>query len=193
MAKTPAIVGVWDHWGWAVLVTVGRDGVVVDRRRVTLIDDGLPAFPHHQEGQTLSPQAGVALVKRVRASVQRCARAVLGTLAGEVTVPVSGIAIRACPELPPTIAERITNYRAHNVADSVMYRQALADAGQARGWSVRWYEPKRVFDEAARALGRDSVGDLLRDTGKVLGRPWQKDHQFAMAAALAAARGKRPR
>jgi hypothetical protein len=193
MAKTTANVGVWDHWGWAVLVTVGRDGMVVDRRRVTLIDEGLPPFPHHQEGQALSREAGVALVKRVRTTVQRCARAVLDTLAGEVSNPIRGIAIRECPELPPTIAERIADYRARNVADSVMYRQALADGAEARGWSVSWYDTKRVFDEAAGALGKDSIGDLLRDTGRSLGPPWQKDHQFAMAAALASARQKRPR
>jgi hypothetical protein len=193
MAKTTAIVGVWDHWGWAVLVTVKPDGVVVDRRRVTLIGDGLPPFPHHQEGQTLPREAGVALVKRVRTSVQRCARAVIDTLAGEVSIPIRGTAIRRCPELPSTIAERITNYRAHNVADSVMYRQALADAASDRGWFVSWYDTKLVFGEAARALGRNSISDLLRDTGKSLGPPWQKDHQFAMAAALAAAGENRPR
>ena len=186
MAKTTATLGVWDHWGWAVFVTVTPAGEVVDRRRVTLVDDGLPAFPHHQEGQRLPRQAGVALVKRVQASVQRCARAVLDTLAGEVPVAIRGIAIRACPALPPTIAERISNYRAHNVADSVMYRQALARAAEARGWSVRCYEARRVLDEAARAFGRDSISGLLRDAGRALGPPWQKDHQLAMAAAIAA-------
>jgi hypothetical protein len=113
MAKTTAIVGVWDHWGWAVLVTVKPDGVVVDRRRVTLIGDGLPPFPHHQEGQTLPRESGVALVKRVRTSVQRCARAVIDTLAGEVPIPIRGIAIRRCPELPSTIAERIRSRNFH--------------------------------------------------------------------------------
>jgi hypothetical protein len=131
-------------------------------------------------------------VKRVRTSVQRCARAVLDTLAGEVSIPIRAIAIRKCPELPPTIAERIASYRAHNVADSVMYRQALADAARARGWSVFWYDTKLVFDEAARPLGRKSISALLHDAGTSLGPPWQKDHQVAMAAALAAAREKQP-
>jgi hypothetical protein len=39
--------------------------------------------------------------------------------------------------------------------------------------------------EAARALGRSSIEDLLVETGAALGRPWRKDHQVAIAAALA--------
>jgi hypothetical protein len=33
--------------------------------------------------------------------------------------------------LPPTIAERIKDYRAQNVADWVMYRKALSAAAEA--------------------------------------------------------------
>jgi hypothetical protein len=128
----------------------------------------------------------VKLVELVRASTRRCARAVLDELRGELKVAITGIAIRACPPLPPTVAERLTDYRAQNVADSVMYREALADAATARRWSVVWYEAKHVFDQAARALGTASVDRLLSDTGKSLGRPWQKDHRIAMAAAIAA-------
>jgi hypothetical protein len=188
VAKRAAIVGVSDHAGWAVLVTATPDGALVDRRRITLIDRGLPALPHHHEAQALPAEAGIALVERVRASARRHARAALETLAGEVAVAIRGIALRECPELPPTVAERITNYRAQCVADSVMYRDVLADAAGARDWPVSWYEVKRVFDDAERALGKRSIADLLRDTGKALGPPWQKDHRLAMAAAIAAAK-----
>ena len=43
-----------------------------------------------------------------------------------------------------------------------------------------------MFDEAARTLGRETIDDLLFDTGKQLGPPWQKDHRTAMAAAISA-------
>ncbi len=35
MTKDEAIIGVSDHGGWAILVTVARDGRLLDRHRVT--------------------------------------------------------------------------------------------------------------------------------------------------------------
>jgi hypothetical protein len=34
-----------------------------------------------------------------------------------------------------------------------MYREALATAAEARGWSVYWCEGERAFRDAAAALG----------------------------------------
>ncbi|MBV8074277.1 MAG: hypothetical protein JO140_02520, partial [Candidatus Eremiobacteraeota bacterium] len=109
------IVGVSDHGGWAVLVTVARDGTLLDRRRVELVDDDLPGLPHHHEGQMLPMGRAVALVERVRASAERHAAIALDAVA--TAVPhILGVALRTCPQLPATIAERITDYRARNVA-----------------------------------------------------------------------------
>ena len=183
---TTAIVGAADHAGWAVLVTVCRDGTLLDRRRVELLDHGLPKLPHHHECQGLPLQEAVELVGRVRASAERHARSCLDSLAGEVSKEIVGIAIRECPSLPETIAERISSYRAQNVADTVMYRHVLANAAAARGWFVHWYDARRVFAEAASALGRGTLDELLEKTGADVGPPWQKDHRVAMAAAIAA-------
>jgi len=57
-----------------------------------------------------------------------------------VSIPLAGLAIHVCPKLPPTTEERIADNRAQTFADSVMYREALAIAAEARGWSVHWYE-----------------------------------------------------
>lgn len=179
-------VGVADHAGWAVLVTVGPDAVVLDRRRIELVDEGLPVLPHHHEGQKLPVGEAVALVEKVRASAMRCATRALEALAHDVGAPVGAIALRACPPLPDTVQACLADYRAQCVADTVMFRHALADAAAARGWTVTWYEAKTVFFEAARALGRNTIDDLLLGTGKRLGSPWQKDHRTAMAAAVAA-------
>jgi hypothetical protein len=67
-----------------------------------------------------------------------------------------------------------------------MYREALATAAEARGWSVYWYDRERVFQGAAAALGREDVTDLLRAMGRSIGPPWQAAHKLAAAAALAA-------
>jgi len=105
-----------------------------------------------------------------------------------VPAEIAGITLRRCPPLPQTVAGRIQDYRAQNVADSVMSREALAGAAKARGWFVRWYDPGSVLADAAHALGREELDDLLRSAGAALGPPWQRDHRVAMAAAIAAAR-----
>jgi hypothetical protein len=95
--------------------------------------------------------------------------------------------------LPPTTEERIIDNRAQTMADGVMYREALATAAEARGWSVYWYDRERVFRDAAAALGRNDIETSLRAMGRSVGPPWQAKHKLAAAAALAAARrGAKP-
>jgi hypothetical protein len=181
-----AIIGVSDHGGWAVLVTTDADGTLLDRRRVDLVDEGLPKIPHHSEGQSLPIDEAVELVERVRASAERHAKIVLDIVAMSVTTPILGIALRQCPELPPTVAERITNYRAHNVADWVMYRRALAGAAEARGWRVHWYDSRNVQGLASKALGVENLDAHYVELRRSLGPPWGQDHKLAMSAAIAA-------
>jgi hypothetical protein len=89
--------------------------------------------------------------------------------------------------MPTTIAARIADYWAQTRADGVMYRDVLAEAAQARGWSVVEYETKTVLQEAAQALGLADISPRLDEIGKALGPPWQKDHRLAAAAAIVAA------
>jgi hypothetical protein len=186
MSKNGGIIGVSDHGGWAVLVTVARDGTLLDRRRVELVDDNLPALPQHHEGQMLPPDEAVALVERVRVSAERHAVLALDAVATAVQ-PILGVALRNCPPLPPTIAERLKDYRARNVADWVMYRNALAAAAAARGWPVHWYDAKKVFAAASQALRVESFDAHFLDLRRTVGPPWNQDHRLAMAAAVAAA------
>ncbi|MGB6517370.1 MAG: hypothetical protein WBE79_02550 [Candidatus Cybelea sp.] len=187
MSKNAGIIGVSDHGGWAVLVTVARDGTLLDRRRVELVDDSLPAIPHHHEAQRLPINEGVALVERVRVSAER--HAALALEAVTLAVPaILGVALRNRPQLPPTIAERIKDYRARNVADWVMYREALAAAAAARGWPVYWYDSKNVFDAASHALRVKNFDDHFFNMRSAIGPPWNADHKLAMAAAIVAAK-----
>ena len=180
------IIGVSDHGGWAVLVTADGNGALLDRRRVELVDEGLPKIPHHSEGQMLPLDEAVKLVERVRASAERHAKLVLDTVAVAVRERILGVALRQCPELPPTIAERITNYRARNVADWVMYRKALAAAAEARGWPVHWYDSRQVHAMASKALGVENLDAHFLQLRRSVGAPWGQDHKTAMAAAIAA-------
>lgn len=199
-ALAAATVGVVEHSNSAVLVTVAHHGEILDRRRVDLTGRDLPTHPHHHEGswavgrylntpgaRAISLADAVALVERVRGAAARGARKELAALAASVAQPIATIAIRACPKLPPNIEERIADNRAQTVADSVMYREALATAAEALGWAVRWYDRERVFQEAAEALGCKDIHVFLHDMGRSVGPPWQAKQKLASAAAIAAA------
>jgi hypothetical protein len=199
-----ATVGVAEHGNSAILVTVALDGRLLDRRRIDLTS-GLPTHPYHHEGawavgrylnspwaRSISLPEAVALIERVHEAAAHGAREGLEALAAAVPVPIAGIAIRACPTLPPTIEERIADNGAQVVADSVMYREALAAEALARGWPVHWYGRERVFHDAAAALGCADVSSALNAMGRSFGPPWQAKHKLAAAAALAAARSVAP-
>lgn len=187
MSKNGGIIGVSDHGGWAVLVTVAHDGTLLDRRQVELVGEGLPALPHHSEGKRLPLDEAVKLVECVRASAE--SHAVVALDAVSMAVPrVLGVALRKCPQLPPTTAERITDYRAQNNADWVMYRKALASAAESRGWPVHWFDAKSVFDAARQALRLENLDDYFLQVRKSVGPPWNADHRLAMAAAVVTAR-----
>jgi hypothetical protein len=196
-----ATVGVVEHGNSAVLVTVAGDALL-DRRTIDLTH-GLPTHPHHHEGswavgryrespwsRPISLPEAVALVERVRTAAEQGARDSLAALAAAVPVPITGIALRVCPELPPTVEQRIADNRAQTVADTVMYREALAAAAAARGWFVHWYDRDTVFRAAAAALGRGDIDELLQAFGRAAGPPWQAKLKLATAAALAAAAAK---
>lgn len=182
------IIGVSDHGGWAVLVTAAADGTLLDRRRVELVDGGLPKIPHHSEGQGLPIDEAVELVERVRASAERHAKVALDAVAAAVDGRVAGVALRECPAwLPATVAERIRDYRSQNVADWVMYRKAIADAAESRGWPVHWYDARKVVAAASAALGTDFEAHFV-ELRRSIGAPWDKDHKISMAAAIAGAK-----
>ena len=198
-AHHAAAIGIAEHGNSAILVTVAPDGQLLDRRRIDLTR-GLPTHPYHHEGswaigryinspwaRKISLPDAIALVERVREAAAHGAREGLEALAAAVPQPIAHIAIRACPALPTTTEERIRDTRAASMADSIMYREALATAAEARGWHVHWYDRERVFRDAAVALGGDDIDAFLRAMGQRVGPPWQARHKLAAAAALAAA------
>jgi len=187
MSKNGGIIGISDHGGWAVMVTVASGGKLIDRRRVELVDKGLPTIPHHHLAPTLPLHEAEELIEHVRLSAEKHAKLAFDAIAKKVPVTIIGVALRECPVwLPPTIAERINDYRSRNVADWVMYRKALAAQAEARGWSVHWFDAKKVFEGARRTLGIEDLDAHFLRIKKSIGPPWSVDHRLAMAGAVVA-------
>ncbi|KAB2348021.1 hypothetical protein [Actinomadura rudentiformis] len=181
-------LGIAHHLGWAVAVTASADHRVVDRRRVELVESGVPTAPVHHEGKPLDDAAAAELVARVRESAIRATSASLDALESALHEPIVSMSLRAWPlDFPEDIAvQRRAPYESR--ADSVMYRQVLDQLARARGWAVHLYDAKSVEDRAARILA-DRANEILYGPRAALGPPWTKDHRMALAATVLAAAG----
>jgi len=178
-------LGIAHHLGWAVAVTASADHEVVDRRRIELIEPGIAAAPIHHEGKPLDDDAVAALVAQVRASAVRATSTALDELATAVPQPIVSMSLRAWPlDFPDDIAvQRRVPYEAR--ADSVMYRQVLADLARARGWDVHFFDAKDVETRAASKLAERADGVLFGPRATI-GPPWARDHRMVLAAAIMA-------
>jgi hypothetical protein len=178
-------LGIAHHFGWAVAVTASADHRVVDRRRIELVEPGVATAPIHQDGKGLDDVAAAALVARVRASAARAASAALDELAAALPEPIVSMSLRSWPpDFPDDIAvQRRVPHEAR--ADSVMYRQVLAELAHERGWAVHLYDARDVEGQAAGVLG-ERAREVLHGPRGTLGPPWTKDHRLALAATVLA-------
>ena len=195
MNPTPCVVSVADHAGWAHLVCVAVPGdvpAVVERRRVTLIDAGLPTLPYHHETLRMREDKANALIARVRQSIAACTSRALHGVVTDLAPAYSvvALAIREPPfaELPETIAPVRQSYRLQCAADGMMYQFALCQAARDLGLEVH---PCRRGEESARAAARlevrpDDVESFVSSTGRPSGVPWTEEHRRAYAAGIAA-------
>jgi hypothetical protein len=181
-------LGIAHHFGWAVAVAADDDCEVVDRRRIELVEPGMAKAPIHHEGKPLDDAATAVLVAQVRASAVRATAGALDELAIALPAPIVSMSLRAWPlDFPADIAvQRRAPYESH--ADSIMYREVLAEQARARGWDVHLYDAKDVEARAARMLGA-RADDVLFGPRARLGPPWNKDHRMALAATIVMTKG----
>lgn len=189
-----AVVGVADHNGWAVCVTVAASGglpVVVDRRRVGLIEPGVPSQPYHHETVRMPVPQAEKLVVRVRESVMRTTLARLSVLRDELrpACTIVAMTLRNPPMayVPVTVAEAHKSYPVMCRADAMMYHEALRTAAGRLSIPL---ELHNRGEELVRAADRLGVGlpkleRFLDTAGQSLGPPWRKEHRHAAAAAMA--------
>jgi hypothetical protein len=187
-------VGIEDHYGWANLVsvaTVGPNTMLVDSRRVVLLDPPLAASPYHRDTRQMSLTDAEKLVSDVRASANNCAASALSSLIAQLApATCRAIAIRVppLPRLPATVAEAHADARVMNRADGMIYHQALTQAATQLHLRVTHFEKNTVLALAAEGRGM-TAHDLegrLKAFGTTHGPPWRKGHVLACAGAILA-------
>jgi len=202
MKLTRSVISVADHAGWAHAVCVTAPAhvpAVVDRRRVTLIDAGLPTLPYHHESIGMREDQANALIARVRRSIATCSSRALHGLIADLAPAcrVVALAIREppFPELPDTVAAVRQSYRLQCAADGMMYQLALCRAARDLGLEVHLC---RRGEETARAAARlevrpDDMESFVSGKGRPSGPPWTQEHRRAYAAAIAVLAAHAPR
>ena len=190
MSATNAVIGAADHYARAELVTLAlrnAEPVFLDRRRVVLIDEGLPSAPYHHEALELDIGAAADLVDRVRRSVARCARAALSTMLATCGARVLILPASPYDGLPDTLEEVLGSRSLTVAADGMLYRESLAAAAAGLGMDVRRYPrgtDPTLLAAAALGVSAAEVTALIARFGREAGTPWRKDHKLAAAAAL---------
>jgi hypothetical protein len=178
-------VGIAHHLGWAVAVTATAGHVVVDRRRIDLIEPGMPAAPVEHDAKALDDTAAARMVAAVRVSALRTTSSSLDRLTASLPEPIVSMSLREWPlDFPDdVVVQRRPPYDSR--ADSVMYCQVLWECAHVRGWKVHLFDAKDVEAEAGRVLGARARA-VLHGPRERLGPPWTKDHRMALAATVLA-------
>ena len=191
---TPCVVSVADHTGWAHLVCVAARGnvpVVIARRRVALIDKGLPTMPYEHETAAMREEEANAVIARVRQSIAArtsdALRRVVIELAPAHTAVALAIREPAYETLPATVAAVRISHRLLCAADGMLYQLAICRAARQLNLDVQMCRRGQEAVRAAQQLGMTSaaIEDFVSRAGRPAGPPWTQEHRRAYAAGIA--------
>jgi hypothetical protein len=194
MTRTPCVIGVSEHTGWAHLVCVAApNGIptVVARRRVTLIDRALPTQPYEHDTRAMTVADAEALIERVQRSVAACTAAALDRVVTELAPDRHAVAIAIrqppFPGIPKSVAAVHASHRLVCSADGMLYQLAICHAAETRGLDVRLYRRGEETALAADTLGvtPEEVEEFVGRTGRPAGPPWTQEHRRTYAASIA--------
>jgi hypothetical protein len=190
--------GMKAHSGWAALVVVGErdsDFVVVDRRRIELVDDEWAKQPYHA-AEDLKPDAARDVVNRGVEAAHQCAlREMRAAVRRERQREndVTACSVLVANPMPDWSIEEIlaVHFRMHK-AEGVLFRDALVRATKACGLRLVAIPEKLLTKHAETALGTPVSGlsKKVATLGKAVGAPWGKDQKDAALAGLVALQGR---
>ena len=179
-------VGLVAKTGWAVAVVLDGppgDPVVVDRRRLDLLQEGTPGHVYHAAAE-LAPDAAAALVARVRQEALDGATRTLIALTAEHGVDAVGL-VAASGRVPDDLAAIFASHTLLHAAEGELVREALSEAAAAADLPVVRHRQKELVATANRVLDLrdDEVRARLTLLGQRVGAPWRQEQKDAALAA----------
>ena len=191
---TPCVVSVADHTGWAHLICVSAaDGVpsVIERRRVALIERGLPTQPYEHGSTAMREDEAHALIARVRRSIDDRTTLALERVVTELSPAHRAVALAIrkppFPELPGSVSAVRQSYKLQCAADGMLYQLAICHAARQLKLDVHMCRRGQETARAAQQLGVTPAGieEFVSRTGRPAGPPWTQEHRRAYAAGIA--------
>ncbi len=190
------VLGMKAHSGWAALVVLGRqkdDLVVVDRRRIELVEDQWARQPYHA-AEGLKSEVARDLVKRgIDAAHKIAVREIRAALKRETDRKneVKACAVLVGSPMPAWSADEIlaVHFRMHK-AEGVLFRDALVQAAKECKVKAIEIPEKELLNHAEHELKTpaNKLAAQISGLGKAAGPPWGKDQKEAALAALIALR-----
>lgn len=181
--------GLKAHSGWAALVVVGKQRdelVVVDRRRIELVDKAWAKQPYHA-AEGLESRVASDLVKRGTESAHRFA---LDEIKAAIKRErnrkneIAGCAVVVGTPMPDWTTDEIlaVHFRMHK-AEGVLFQNALVRASEKCKLNTLPVLEKEMLVQATSQLG-EKVVNQIPGLGKAVGPPWGKDQKDAALVAL---------
>ncbi len=169
--------------------------MVVDRRRVELVEEDWAKQPYHA-AEDLQPAAARDVVQRGVAAAHRIAIREMRAAVKrerEQENEVTACAVLVGNPMPDWSVEEIlaVHFRMHK-AEGVLFRDALARATEACALKLVAVPEKLLMNEAERTLATPLSGlvKMITTIGKSAGPPWGKDQKDAALAGMIALKAK---
>jgi hypothetical protein len=188
--------GLKAHSGWAALVVLGgsrNELVVIDRRRVELVEESWAKQPYHA-AEELEPKEAHGLVKRGIDAARRIALQQMRELVKREQKrqnELVGCAVLVNDPMPDWSTAEIlaVHFRMHK-AEGVLFRDVLVRATEKCGLRYVAVHEKRLAEQAGKALRTPAtvLTKTIATLGKSVGPPWGRDQKDAALAALIALR-----
>ncbi len=181
--------GLKAHSGWAVLVVIGRQRdelVVVDRRRIELVDEAWAKQPYHA-AEGLESRVARDLVKRGTDSAHRFALDEINAAIKRERNrknEIAGCAVVVGTPMPDWNTDEIlaVHFRMHK-AEGALFQNALVRASEKCKLNTLPVLEKELLVQATSQLGDKRV-QQISGLGKPIGPPWGKDQKDAALVAL---------
>ena len=190
------VFGLKAHSGWAALVVLGKqkdDLVVVDRRRIELIENEWARQPYHA-AEGLKSEVARDLVERgIDAAHKIAVREMRAALKREMDRKneVKACAVLVGSPMPDWSVDEIlaVHFRMHK-AEGVLFRDALIHAAKECKIKAVEIPEKELTSHAERELKTpaNKLTSQLSVLGKATGPPWGKDQKESALAAMIALR-----
>jgi len=165
------------HSGWAALVVIGSssDGfVVIDRRRIELVDETWAKQPYHAAEDLPAAEARRLVQRGIDAAHRIAKREMRAFVKRSAGHEIAGCAVLIGTPMPDWTIDQIlsVHVRMHK-AEGVLFPSALIAAAEACGLNVVAIPEKGL-----------PLDDKLTTLGKSVGPPWGKDQKTAAMTAM---------